>query len=105
MNKLNHFSQKSIELVETIWTIFWARLVIVLLATLLAALAGPGSAINPCLNLLRDDTDNYRVLVTQTYAFNAMSQKLLMRAQSPNQFNQCWYVNDSYSIASSGEST
>jgi hypothetical protein len=29
MNKLTHLSQKSIELVETIWVTFWARLLIV----------------------------------------------------------------------------
>jgi hypothetical protein len=37
MNKLTHLSQKSIELVETIWVTFWARLLIVLLASLLTA--------------------------------------------------------------------
>ncbi|MBW4502565.1 MAG: hypothetical protein KME57_24080 [Scytonema hyalinum WJT4-NPBG1] len=105
MNKLTHLSQKSIELVETIWVTFWARLLIVLLASLLTALASSGSALNPCFGFLYEEPYNHRVLAPQTYPPNAMTQQLLVRAQFPNQLKECWYGNgSSYSIASFRES-
>ncbi|WP_414588614.1 hypothetical protein [Scytonema sp. PCC 10023] len=100
MNKLTHLSQKSIELMETIWVTFWARLVIVFLATLLAVLAGSSSALNPCFGFLYEEPYNHRVLAPQTYPPHAMTQQLLAQAQSPNQLKECWYANgSSYSIA------
>ncbi|BAZ20697.1 hypothetical protein NIES4073_15740 [Kalymmatonema gypsitolerans NIES-4073] len=105
MNKLTHLSQKSIEIVETIWVTFWARLLIVVLATLLTALAASGSALNLCPGFLYENPYKHRVLVPQAYALNAMTQQLLAGAQFTNQLKECWYGNgSSYSIASFGES-
>lgn len=105
MNKLNHLSQKSIEILETIWGIFWARLLIAFLATVLAILVSPSSALNPCLSFMYQEPYSHRISVTQTYALNAMTQKLLARGQFPNQLDECWYANGlSCSIVSFGES-
>ncbi|MBD2773348.1 hypothetical protein [Iningainema tapete] len=108
MNQLNHLSQKSIELVETIWAKVWARLLIVLLATLLSAFTGPGSTLNPCIypSILYREPYNHRVLVPQLWLPNAIIQRQFAQAQSPNQFEECKYTKGlSYSIASVGQAT